>query len=72
MKFIIALILGIVSFYYSFSGANYLIHYVCQNIIDTSLHSVMVIVLWVVCFGLILKVSLFGSIMVMQIIVGKD
>lgn len=72
MKYIIALIVGILTFYFSFSGANNLIHIVCQGIIDPSLHAVMVIVLWIICFGLVLKVSLIGSMIIMSLIVGKD
>jgi len=72
MKYIIALIVGILAIYYSFSGANNLIHYVCQGIIDPSLHAVMVIVLWIICFGVVLKVSLIGSMIIMSLIVGKD
>jgi hypothetical protein len=74
MKYIIALIVGIITFYFSFSGANNLIHYVCEGIIDPSLHAVMVIVLWIICFGLVLKVSLIGSLFVMSLIarIGDD
>jgi hypothetical protein len=70
MKYIIAIIVGILTIYLSFSGANNLIHIVCQGIIDPSLHAVMVIVLWIICFGLVLKVALFGSLIVMKIITG--
>jgi len=73
MKYIITLIIGILVFYSSFSGANNLIHYVCQGIIDPSLHAVMVIVLWIICFGIVLKVALIGAIIVMSLItsIGK-
>jgi len=73
MKYIIALIIGILVFYSSFSGANNIIHWICQGITDQSLHQVMVIVLWIICFGLVLKVSLIGAIIVMSLItsIGK-
>jgi hypothetical protein len=70
MKYIIAFIVVILAIYFTFSGANNLIHIVCQGIIDPSLHAVMVIVLWIICFGLVLKVSLFGAILIMSLITG--
>lgn len=73
MKYIIALIIGVLTFWYSFAGANNIIHWICQGIIDPSLHQVMIIVLWIICFGIVLKPALFGAFIVMSLItsIGK-
>jgi len=58
MKYLIAIVAFIATIYFSFSGANQLIHYICEGITDPTAHIIVIIGLWVLSFSIVLGLSL--------------
>mgnify|MGYP000958648338 CR=1 FL=1 len=74
MKSIITFIVGVLTFIFCIKGANKIIHLICSGIQNSDLHTITIIVLWLVCLGGIITISLLISYLVsglINIILGK-
>jgi len=58
MKNIIAIVAFIATVYFSFSGVNYLIHYLCKGITDPNLQTFTIIILWALSLVIVLALAL--------------
>ena len=75
MKNIISVIIAIIVFICSLSGANKLIHYMCSGFVNQDIKTLAVIGLWILSFSLIVGLSIFIAAIakgLIDIILGND
>lgn len=75
MKSIISFLIGLAVFIFSLGAANKFIHWITSSIQNHDLQIVVVIILWTLCFSVVVTISLLlgyiiGSIV--KILIGDD
>ena len=64
MKYLISFIIGLIAFFLCFSGGGDIINLIVSGVTNGPIHFVLKLILWVLFFGVIFKISYVVGVLV--------